>query len=370
MRSVRGPGRGGRLALLGGTGRVTGAKGLAGAGACAALASALLSGCGTAPYAATVNGQPISVQELAAQARDWASSQAFVKYQDAQFLSEEEEAASEGQSDVPSNTVEGNGSGPNVYGMYWTTIQLSNMITSSALSQYLGKEGRSPSGQQYAAAWAAEWANNPTIWSEVGQSARTSGATYDSERAQLVPVSDAKTDQQFYAAHKADFWTSVCLLEDDVSVVGGNGAVDMAASKAQAEKVASELTANPTSPPASVSGGSRYCEDQEQLIEEPAAFTSVVNSLAPGHVASLPESWGYKVLVVTSRAVVPYSSAVASDIEVVTSYGGAQGQPNSETKVIDVLKKANVKVNPEYGEWSTNLPSPYPPEVLPPGSSS
>jgi len=333
-------------------------------------ASALLSSCGTAPYAATVNGDPISVQELAAQAHDWASSQAFVKYQDAQFLSEEEAAASEGQSNVPNNTVEGNGSGPNVYGMYWTTIQLSNMITSSALRQYLAKQRRSPSGQQYSAAWSSEWANNPTIWSEVGQSARTSGASYDSERAQLVPATDAKTDEQFYAAHKADFWTSVCLLEDDVSVVGSNGTVDMAASKAQAQKVESELAANPTSPPASVSGGSRYCENQEQFIEEPAAFTSMVNSLPPGHPSSLQESWGYKVLVVTSRAVIPYSAAIASDIEVVTSYGGAQGQPNSETKVIDVLKGAKVKVNPEYGEWSTNLPSPYPPEVLPPGSSS
>lgn len=341
---------------------------LAGAGLCAALGGALLAGCGTAPYAATVNGEPISVQELAAQARDWASSPAFVQFQDAQFLSEEQAASSQGQTNVPLNTVEGNGTGPNVYGMYWTTVQLSNMITSIALRQYLTSQGKLPSQQQYAAAWSSEWASNPPIWREVGRSARTSGATYDARRAQLVPVATAKSDEQFYAANKADFWTSVCVLEDDISVVGSNGSVDMSASLAQARKVAGQLSSNPTSPPVSVSGGSRYCDTPEQLIEQPPALTSLVNSLAPGHTAYLREKWGYKVLQVTSRSEIPYSNAIAADIEVVTSYGGAQGQPNSQTKVIGVLKSAKVRVNPEYGLWASTLPSPYAPQVLPPGS--
>ncbi|MCL6091774.1 MAG: hypothetical protein M1435_02320, partial [Actinobacteria bacterium] len=292
---------------------------LAGAGLCAALGGALLAGCGTAPYAATVNGEAISVQELAAQTRDWASSPAYVKFQDAQFLSEEEAASAQGQTNVPNNTVEGNGTGPNVYGMYWTTVELSNMITSIALHQYLSRHGQLPSHEQYAAAWAAEWANNPPVWREVGRSARTSGATYDALRAQLVPVASAKADEQFYSSHKAIFWTSVCLLEDDISVVGSNGTVDMAASKAKAQKVARALAANPSSPPASVSGGSRYCNTPEQLIEQPSALTSLVNSLAPGHASYLRERWGYKVLLVTSRAEIPYTSAIGADIEVVTS---------------------------------------------------
>ncbi len=106
----------------------------------------------------------------------------------------------------------------------------------------------------------------------------------------------------------------------------------------------------------------------DEAFASTPALTSLVNSLAPGHTAYLREKWGYKVLQVTSRAQIPYSSAIAADIEVVTSYGGAQGQPNSQTKIIDVLKSAKVRVNPEYGLWASTLPSPYAPQVLPPGS--
>ena len=348
--------------------RRPGAKPLAGAGLCAIVAGALLSGCGTAPYAATVNGEAISVQELAAEARHWASSPAFVKYQDAQFLAQEAQAQAQGQTNVPNNTVEGNGTGPNVYGMYWTTLQLSDMITAVALHQYLAARSNLPTTTQVAAAWSAEWANDPTIWSEVGQAARTSGATYDAYRAQVLPLGNAKADAQFYAAHKAYFWTSVCLLEDDVAVSGRGGTVNMAASRSQAEHVAAQLTANPSAPPASVSGGSRYCLSPEQLLERRAGFEAKVNSLAPGHVALLRENWGYRVLLVTSRSQIPYSRAIAGDIEVVTTAGGAQGQPNSESRIIGVLKAARVRVNPAFGSWAANLPSPYAPQVLPPGA--
>jgi hypothetical protein len=348
--------------------RRPGARPLAGAGISAVVAGALLSGCGTAPYAATVNGEAISVQELAAHARDWASSPAFVKYQDSQFLAQEAQAQAQGQTNVPNNTVEGNGTGPNVYGMYWTTLQLSNMITAVAVRQYLAARSDLPSTTQVAAAWSAEWADNPTIWSEVGQAARTDGATYDAYRAQLLPLSGAKADAQFYAAHRAYFWTSVCLLEDDVAVSGRGGTVDMAASRTQAEQVAAQLTANPSAPPGSVSGGSRYCLSPEQLLERRAGFEAKINSLAPGHVALMRENWGYRVVLLTSRSQIPYSRAIAGDIEVVTTAGGAQGQPNSEPRVISVLKAARVRVNPAFGSWAANLPSPYAPQVLPPGA--
>jgi hypothetical protein len=335
-----------------------------------ALAGGALSGCGTAPYAATVNGQAISEQELAAQAREWASSPAFVKAQDTKFASQAAQALQSGQTNVPTESVEGNGTGSGVYGMYWTTLELTNMITSIALRQYLGEHHELPSPQQVAAAWSAEWAQDPAVWAQVGPEARASGASYDAERAQLVGTIDAKADEQFYSSHKQDFWTSVCLVSDDVTLTSSNGSVDFAGSKAEAEKVASALEANPSSPPASVANGSHYCEAPEQLIEQPSAFQAAVQRLAPGGAAVLREPWGYQVVQVTSREQIPYSSKIAGDIEVVTSDGGAQGQPNSETKIIDILKRAKVKVNPAFGTWATNLPAPYAPQVLPPGSSA
>ena len=342
---------------------------LAGTVLAAALAGVALSSCGTAPYAATVDGASISEEQLAAQARYWASSPAFVQYEDAQFASEAAEAEEEGQSNVPLNTVQGNGTGPGVYGMYWTTLELSDMITTDALGHYLSARHDAPSSVQDEAAWSAEWAEDPTIWSQVGSSARSSGAAYDAERAQLLPVTSAKADQKFYSSHAGYFWSSVCLLTGDVSLLGSNGSVDLAASKAQAEKDAVALRANPAAPPASVSNGSHYCDTPEQFFALPASFQSQVQALAPGQVVVLPESWGYEVVQVTSRSSIPYSSTITPDIEVVTTDGGAQGQPNSETRVIRVLKSAHVRVNPAFGTWATNLPSPYAPEVLPPGES-
>lgn len=346
------------------------ARALLGGALSAVVGAGALAGCGTAPYAATVNGQPISVEQLADQAREWASSPAFVKYQDSQFALEAEQAAQQGQTNVPTNSVEGNGTGPNVYGMYWTTLQLSNMITSLALEQYLSRHHDLPSRLQRDAAWSAEWAQNPTIWSQIGSRARSSGAYYDALRAQLVPVRDATGDREFYADHKAYFWTSVCLLTDDVSVVGPGGKVDMEASKAEAEQVARALQANPGAPPASVANGSHFCDTPEELLSGPAAFESAVQALAPGRASLLRQSWGYEVVQVRSRAVVPYSPAIAGDIEVVTAGGGAQGQPNNETEVIDVLKRAKVRVSPQFGTWAANLPAPYAPQVLPPGETA
>jgi len=345
-------------------------RAFAGAALVVAVAGAALSGCGTAPYAATVNGQAISVQQLAAQAREWASSPAFVKVQDAEFAAQASSAIQSGQTNVPTETVEGNGTGTGVYGMYWTTLELSNMVTSIALHQYLAARHELPSAEQVQAAWSAEWAENPTVWDQVGPAARQSGALYDAERAQLVAVVDAKADASFYASHRDDFWSSVCLLSEDVTVSSSSGAVDFPASKAEADKVAGALEANPTSPPASVANGSRYCDSPEQLIEQPQDFQSAVLGLAPGRAAVLRENWGYQVVQVTSRQQIPYSGRVAGDIEVVVSDGGAQGQPNSETKVIGILKRAKVRVNPAFGTWATNLPAPYAPEVLPPGSSA
>lgn len=334
------------------------------------LAGAALSGCATAPYAATVNGEPISEQQLAAQAREWASSPAFVRVQDSEFASQAAQALQSGQTNVPTESVEGNGTGTGVYGMYWTTVELTIMITSTALRQYLAAHHELPSPQQVAAAWSAEWAEDPVVWSQVGPKARASGATYDAERAQLVKALDAKADQQFYSSHRQYFWTSVCLLSDDVALSSSNGSLERAASKVEAEKVASALAAHPSSPPPEVANGSHFCQTPEQLIEQPSAFQAAVQGLAPGRVTVLAEPWGYEVVQVTSRAEIPYSSAIAGDIEVVTSEGGAQGEPNSQTKIIDILKRANVKVNPAFGTWATNLPAPYAPQVLPPGSSA
>jgi hypothetical protein len=184
--------------------------------------------------------------------------------------------------------------------------------------------------------------------------------------------------EQFYKQNLPSFWSQVCLTSIDVSVPGPNGTIDMTASQKQAEAVAAELTAasaggaTPT-----VGNGARYCLSPEQWIVEPAAFRQVVYGLAPGKAGMVAQSWGYEVVQVRSRTLIPFNSQVASVIGVValgagpTAYTWPVQGDVSGTGLTRILKAADVKVDPAYGSWTTALPSPpYIPQVWPAGQAA
>jgi len=348
----------------------SGARSLAGIVLAGLLAGAL-SSCSTAPSAASVNGQSISEQQLDAQLEAWSSSPAFVQSENQTFAEEAAQAQSQGRSNVPTETVQGAGSGPGTYGMYWTTIELSDMITGLAVHQYLVDHGKAPSALQLAAAWASEYAESPTIWEQLPPQARAGAAYLDAEYALMTGRSGAASEAtSFYKAREPYFWSQVCLTAVQVSVPGAHGSIDMGASKHQAEKLAGQLASRSSSPSVPANGGARYCDTPEQLIEQSPGFRDQVGALAPGQVTILAEPYGYQVVQVRSRTQIPLNAETAGAINVVAASGGVQVQLNGNTTVIDLLKKANVDVNPAYGTWDTSLPSPYPPQVLPPGASA
>ncbi|MGH9105070.1 MAG: hypothetical protein ACRDZX_04390 [Acidimicrobiales bacterium] len=336
----------------------------------AGAAGGALSGCSTAPEAASVNGQAISIQQLDHQLKWWSSIPTYVKAEDQSFADQAAQAASQGQQ-VPAYTVEGSGTGPGVYGMYWTSQELSNMVTAVAVHQYLHRRAKLPSALQVAAAWASEYASDPTQWLQLPPVARAGAASQDADRAAVDgTVTDASQDKSFYRLHKSYFWSKVCLNTADVSVASPDG-VDMAASKREAQQVARAMTGHPARPVATpVTGSGRYCLAPGQLIDQPAGFRARVSALAPGTDTVLAENYGYRVVEVLSRTVIPYSDQVAGDIEAVSVHGGSQQPPTGDTKVTAILKAADVHINPAYGSWATTLPSPYPPQVLPPGESA
>jgi hypothetical protein len=153
-------------------------------------------------------------------------------------------------------------------------------------------------------------------------------------------------------------------------VTGASGSVNMPASEKEAQEVARELNSHSRGTQALVASGARYCLSPENFILQPSTFTKQVGALSPGQATILAESYGYQVVEVRSRVEIPYSNAIAGDIEIVTAKGGSQAEPNGDTPVIDILKAAKVDVNSEYGTWATTIPAPYPPEVLPPGESA
>ena len=319
-----------------------------------------LAGCSTAPPAAIVNGQEISVQQLNDQMRAWSSDKPYVAEFDYQMQQQAQQQASQTGSNVPPNSVEGAGTGSGVYGMYWASLQLSAMITATAVHQYLARHGQSPSARQVAAAWASEDAANPSLWRQLPAWARTQAAVRDAEHA-LVDrsLTNAGGDESFYKAHKQYFWSQVCLLTSDVTVPGPRGTVDMRASRSQAGKLVEQMTSAPAT-----AGGSRFCDSQEQFLERGTAYDNAVGALPVGRAVAVRRSYGYQAVKVLSRRVIPYSAEVADDIEVVALHGGAEAPPTGDNKIIAILKAAKIAVNPTYGIWDTSVPSPYAPQVL------
>lgn len=302
-----------------------------------------LSACSAESPAAIVNGQAISVQQLDQQLADWSADRAYVNTFDSEMLQQAEQAQAQGQQ-AGVNTVEGAGTGPGVYGMYWTSVELTNLIDGAVFRQYLRRRGEAPSAAQVAVAWATEYAANAELWSELSPADRTAAAQYDAQRAMVdATLTSPANDARFYQSHKSAYWSQICVLT----------AVD--ASKQQAESDAVHGLAS----------GARYCLSPEQLLEEPATFRQRVGALAPGQATVAGQSYGYEVVDLISRTLIPYSPRLAGDIEIVAVHGGSQAPPTGDTKAIRLLKAAHVEVNPGYGTWYTSEPAPYAPEVLP-----
>jgi hypothetical protein len=159
-------------------------------------------------------------------------------------------------------------------------------------------------------------------------------------------ATNTKDDKSFYKAEQAYFWSKVCVATVDVSV-GTNGHVDVAASKAQAEAVAKELSGTKGAAKVPVASGARYCLSPEQAIDQPAAFRALLGTLAPGKAEPIRESGapGYEVVQVISRNTVPYNDQVAAIIDIVAVTSQSQ---SSDPKVTNILSAAKIEFNPAY----------------------
>jgi hypothetical protein len=309
-----------------------------------------LSGCGTAPAAAIVNGQKISVQQLDQQMSEWASSPAYRKIYDQSSI---QQALQSGNSNPQGVTVEGSGTGNEVYGRQWAAMELTLMIDAAAVRQYLAAHHEAPTSQQVAAAWASEEATNPQMWEQLSPQARTQAAQQDAQAALLYgKASSGTADEQFYKRHQADFWSQVCLARSDVVVSGPNGTVNNAASRRQAESEAQAWSGAGQSSGAPQSAA-QSCDSGEQLLQEGEGFFKTMNGLPVGATAAIPANPGYQVVKVLSRQTIPYASWDATDIELVSQRNGNHFEfPISEGGIDKVVNRAHVSVNIAYGAWT------------------
>ena len=338
-----------------------------------------LSACSTtSPPAAMVNGQVITQSELAENLQWWSSSPAYVVSFDQASKAQSQQYASQGQT-VPAFTVAGTGTGPGNFGLPWTTGRLTLLVTGVAVHQYLQSKGEEPSALDHSAAWASEEADAPQVWVQLPPQLRSAVADDGAELAVVQSKAPSLTTAaQFYKANLSSFWSQVCLTSIDVSVPGPDGSIDMAASHKQAQMVATELTAAASGArPPTVGNGARYCLTPEQLIVQPAVFAQEVNALQPGKAGLVQQNWGYEVVQVRSRTLIPFNTQVASVIAVVALGAGlatyswpVQGDAGG-TGLSKILKAADVEVDPTFGSWTTKLPAPpYIPQVWPAGQAS
>jgi hypothetical protein len=337
-----------------------------------------LSACSTSPPAASVNGAVITQAQLAQNLKGWARSPAYVQGFNEASKQQAAQYAAQGQQ-VPAFTVEGSGSGPDNFGLEWSTGRLTALVSALAVQQYLEHRGEASSELQRAAAFSSEQAANPQMWPQLSQQLRSEVTLAAADLALIQSgTPDLKTAEQFFRAQASYFWSQVCLTTVDVTVPGPDGTTDITASRKQAEAVAAQLSGAPgaaTQPP--VTGGARYCLVPAQLIQQPAEFAKEVNGLQPGSTGIIPAAFGYQVVQVRSRAAIPFDEAVAGVIDVVALGAGSsaytwpvQGDAN-DTGLTRILKASKVEVNPSYGTWTTALPAPpYIPQVWPAGQGT
>ncbi|HET9059789.1 MAG TPA: hypothetical protein VFN61_07695 [Acidimicrobiales bacterium] len=311
-----------------------------------------LSGCSTAPAAAVVNGQKISVQQLDQQMSDWASSPDYRLVYDQNSFQQAQRSGNQNPQGV---TVEGAGTGSGVYGRQWASTELTLMIDATAIHQYLAAHHEAPTSQQVAAAWASEEAAAPQLWQQLSPQTRTQAAEQDAQAALVYgkPVSVA-ADQQFYAGHEADFWSQVCLARTDVVVSGANGNVDNSASKRQADSEAKAWSGTGSGSGAP-QGAAQSCYSGEQLLERGVGYFRTVSSLPVGGTAAIPAQPGYQVVKVLSRQTLPFAGWDATVIELVSQHNGNHFQfPIGEGGIDNLVNRANVSVNIAYGAWTYN----------------
>ena len=280
----------------------------------------------------------------------------------------EAQAEEEGQSTagIQAITLAGTGSGPNDYSLEWAVLQLNRMVNAEVVNQYLASRHLAPTADEVAAAWAAEDATSPGAWRGFTSGLRSSLARADADHALIeTKLSGASGDKSFYDKNRAYFWSQVCVSEADFSQPGPNG-INMNASKAAAETLVAQVNSGNAGAAASMTSGQYYCLSPEQLIERPANFANAVGPLAVGKAVAVAGPSGYQVVLARSRSLVPFDAATEKVVDVVSALGGYQGVGYKDTPLINLLKKASVQVNPEYGAWDGTPPSPYAPQDLSP----
>ncbi len=277
------------------------------AGAVLAAVSLTAGACDASPYAATVNSHVIKQAALDSELQAFGSNHAY-----------RSSAGLDGQA-------------PGTYSTKWVSGILTGMIVDSALRERLAAAGTLPSPAVLAASRSVDQIGWGDAWFAFSPGFRDTLVSQFADEAMITSPNtiDTPTLLGVYSQYKKYFFTRVCTVE--------------ASSRTRAAAAAAVS--------AGLADGTRVCYTQRQFEAQPKAFQSAVESLPVGRIASpVPTPYGYRLVKVVSRTVQGLTAAVKRTLAVALL--DFNGRPNP---ALDrVVASARVKVNPQYGTWSSS----------------
>ncbi|MDE3204097.1 MAG: hypothetical protein KGQ66_07720 [Acidobacteriota bacterium] len=296
-----------------------------GALACAlGVGSLALSACDASPYAATVNGSVITVNQLNSEMAGWAANRTWV------------EGFDKGNSTAQGGngaTVVGSG-GPGTYSTTFAGDILADLVATKAIDQYLVAHSISLTQDQLVASQAINEYIRGASWAQFTPGIRAFQIRQLAEEGALTPVPTSTSNLQApYGDIQPYLFSSICVYQETTF------------DKSHAQAIIAS---------GAVMGG-EICYSQTSLEAQPAALQAAVRALAKPNdlTPAIATSYGYVVAQLGRRTTPGLSPGVQ---QVLTA---ALGTPS---EVSSVVAAAKVQVNPRYGTWSKGqITPPKPP---------
>ena len=282
-----------------------------------------LTACDASPYAATVNGHVITVNEFNHQLSTWTSNKAFV-----QALSQR------------GNTVTGTG-GPGTYSTKFASELLTVLVGADIVHQHLAAAGTPATAEEMVASRAVNQVLYAQVWEQFAPSVRDFLVQQQADLGVLAQIpADLTQVDSGYQQIQQYLFSSVCVIQAS------------AFSSDAAQAIVSSGTVT----------GAETCYDQADLEAlSPALQTAVENLAQPGDISQpVKTSYGFVVLKLVNRSTPGLSPAVEQVLASVSN-------PPDLTAI---TSGAKVHVNPVYGTWSGSQVIPPVSPLAPPTTSS
>lgn len=293
---------------------------LAGGAALLALFGLGVAACDTSPYAATVDHQTISSATLNADLQSFSANTKLVSPDNKQVW----------------------GASNHSYNSTFVADQLTTLVEVRVIRRYIAAHHLRVSSGLLDATRALEQLSYGSKWTGFSSAYQDTLVQQAAEAAVIEPLAiPSSTARQLHTQYRSRFFSSVCVRNLTITANGADGRVDLAASRAQAQRLVNSLNRRSSASAAgAVRGGTFGCYTPSQLDAQPFGYDVLG---IPTYHASKParEPFGYRVLVVTRRHLLP----LHPDVVKVLNLGYTNRTLNR------LVRAADIKVNAAYGAW-------------------